>query len=90
VQPEEWLGLSVVRREDGETGVRVSGIEAGSPAEDAGILPGDLVLEVAGHRISGLEDFEQVSRELTDTGKPLLFRLQRGSSKLYVAVAPAE
>jgi len=61
-----WVGITaaqLTRRMakglgwDRSYGVVVSSIEAGSPAEGAGIRVGDLIAEVGGSRVKGPEDF---------------------------------
>ena len=43
-------------------GMKVSGAQAGSPAEEAGILGGDVIIRFAGQDIKGLEDYAVVLR----------------------------
>lgn len=56
---------------------RVSAVEPGSPAADAGIAKGDRVLSVNGTRIRDNIDFLFCTQEAE-----LLFRLQRGSKRI--------
>ena len=51
--PRPWLGLYVT--EVGNHCV-VSSLARGGPAERAGVKPGDIVVEVAGERVTGLAD----------------------------------
>jgi len=59
--PRGWLGFRVlpVARLGRETGALVSAVLPGSPAEAAGLLPGDLLLRLAGEAVS-LRFFEEV------------------------------
>lgn len=93
----EWLGLSVRRLSADEIetsgvrlGVVVERVEAASAAARAGIQRGDIILEVAGRRIEGPADYSGIARRLATTSKPVLFRLKRGDSRLFVAVEPGE
>jgi hypothetical protein len=43
-------------------GMKVSGAQSGSPAEKAGIQPGDVIVRFAGQEINGLEDYAVVLR----------------------------
>lgn len=52
--------LSVLRN----TGVLVSEVEKRSPAADAGIKRGDVIVDIAGHRIKNEDDFQAVIRLL--------------------------
>jgi S1-C subfamily serine protease len=37
--------------------MRVGGVRAGSPAEKAGVRPGDVIVAFGGHTVRTLEDF---------------------------------
>ncbi len=87
-EPENWLGLAVSRGDP--DGVVVVGVEPGSLADDAGIRRGDRVIRIEDRKIEGMGDYNRAARELAGQSRPLLFRLKRGSSKLYVAVEPVE
>jgi len=50
---EGFLGVGVERRADGGQGAIITSVQAGSPAEDAGIVTGDVVLSVDGEPIDG-------------------------------------
>jgi len=59
-------------------GVMVHGVVEGGPAQVAGLLPGDVILEYAGARILGPEDlYYLVSATLPGSSVPLRF-LRRG------------
>ena len=49
--PRPWLGMYTSEAEDT---VFVAGVASGGPADKAGIKPGDVVLEVAGARVTDL------------------------------------
>jgi serine protease Do len=49
-----WLGLNCV---ESERGVRVLRVSRDSPAEVAGLVPGDRILRIDGAAVSGLESF---------------------------------
>jgi len=51
--PRPWLGMYTA---ESEQRLVVSGIARGGPAESAGVRLGDIVVEVAGERVSGLAD----------------------------------
>ncbi len=88
VQPP-WIGIQVqnltpelafhFRREPG-SGVLVSAIDAGSPADRAGLDPGDLIVEAQGETVRNGSDFadrtralvagEKLRLEVVDDGEP--------------------
>lgn len=94
-----WLGIEVadVRSAEaerygidpGEKGVVIVGIDAASPAEDAGLRPGDIVVEVAGEAIESLRDYEKAQEQLEDREKAIVFLVKRGGYTTFVAVKPA-
>ncbi len=49
-----WLGLNCV---ESDRGVRVARVSRDSPAEEAGLAPGDRILRIDGAAVSGLESF---------------------------------
>jgi len=83
VNPElaRQLGLKADR------GVVVMGVEPGSPAAEAGIQEGDVILEVNRQPVTSINEVkDQVAK--TSDGDQVLLLVQRDQSKLYVPVAP--
>jgi serine protease Do len=70
-----------------DTGVVVTGVEPGSPAEEAGIRTGDVIQQVDRKPIKNVEDFVQKVETAKDQGNVLLL-LQRGQNNLFAAVTP--
>lgn len=64
-------------------------VEPGSPAEQAGLMVGDLLLRVGGHPVSSARDLLEV---LTPdrVGKPVQLLVLRGGARHEVTVTPAE
>ncbi|HID95951.1 MAG TPA: Do family serine endopeptidase [Candidatus Latescibacteria bacterium] len=94
-----WLGMEVADvRSDlarsigikAKEGVVVTNVEPGSPADDKGIRPGDLILQVGGEDIKTLADYQKVASKLKNTEKPILFLIKRGDSTLFVAIKPGK
>ncbi len=81
LRPEqaEAMGLSA-----GE-GVVVASVRNDGPAAQAGVEPGDVVLEVNRHKIHSVGDYQQAVAKVR-TGEMALLRLQRQQSSIYVAV----
>ncbi len=69
----------------GRQGVVVTGVESGSPAEQAGIRVGDVILEIDRKPIGGLQDFRQVVSKLTK-GSGILFLVKREDTTLFLAL----
>ncbi len=55
----EWIGAYV---EDGAEGVYISGVLPGSPAQESGLLPGDLIQSVNGETLHGRSAEEAVGK----------------------------
>lgn len=96
-EEEPWLGLTVedvsgafAKRYniDEDAGVVVVGVESGSPADDKGIQPGDVILEVNSQGIENLVDYRRVARELKGRKKAILFLVKRGDRTTYYALKP--
>jgi serine protease Do len=92
------LGLTVQERMSDiaqELGLRnrqaivVTDVEEGSSADEAGLRPGDLILEVNRQQVTNLHDFRVALGHTTDM-KSVLFLLRRGENTLYVALQPEE
>jgi S1-C subfamily serine protease len=71
------------------TGVRVLGIEPGSPAEQAGVKPHDVVVGFDGHPVSGIDDLHRL---LTDAAIGVAAKLDlfRELEKVTVEITPME
>jgi serine protease Do len=57
-------------------GVEITRVEDGSPAEKAGVKPGDVVLEYNGQRVEGMEQFGRMVRE-TPPGREVKLTISR-------------
>jgi len=70
-----------------ETGVLVIGVEPGSPAADAGVQRGDVIVEV---NRKAVKDVEEFSRSIikAEEHESILLLIQRGQNTLYAAVTP--
>ena len=70
-----------------ETGVLVAGVEPGSPAQRAGLLPGDLIVALDEEP---LPDVDTLHRTLTEAtiGRPITLKVVRLTSLREVAVTP--
>jgi serine protease Do len=68
-------------------GVLVSGVEPGSPAADAGLRRGDVILEVNRKPVPNVEAY---SAQLTEakSGKSVLLLVRRGENTVFLALKP--
>ncbi len=67
-------------------GVVVRQVIPDSPASDAGVLPGDVVLEVNHGKVGSVDDFLGKVKEAKSAQKPALLLVQRGSVTLYTVI----
>ncbi|HBP89184.1 MAG TPA: DegQ family serine endoprotease [Nitrospirales bacterium] len=84
-------GLSVEPVKPGQTrdgqGVVVTKITPNSPAERAGLQPGDVILELNRSPIESVKDFEQLVKRLDDKASVLVL-LQRGKGAIFLTIKP--
>lgn len=74
-------------RLDPETrGVVVAEVEPGSPAEDARLIPGDIIIEVAQREVNSPDEFEKLIEEEGKPGKSILIRFLRGDREPDITV----
>jgi len=67
----------------GERGVRVAQVEQGSPAFQAGLREGDLIISVNKQPVYGLKDVEQ---SISERDSMLLLNILRGNSGLFIVI----
>ncbi len=66
--------------------LRISGVSPGSPAEAAGIMPGDAILKVNGHSVDG---FDELAADIQrNRGREMLWVLRRDGADRAVSVTP--
>ncbi len=72
-----------------DKGVVIRRVAPDSPAADAGLQPGDVVLEVNKAKVASLNDFLAEAKKAKDAGKGALLLVQRGDATLYTVVKAA-
>jgi len=77
----ESLGLEV-----GTTGVVLLEIESGSPAEQAGLMQGDVILEVGREAVTDANAFRELINKHGQPGTSFLVRYIRGSGAADISV----
>ena len=94
----EWAGLSVDDLDSAraqrmseqlrdQEGVLVVGIEPDSPADEAGIQPGDIIKEIGNVEIADTGDYVAAVKKYEEK-KAVAILLKRGNQTLYVGVRP--
>jgi serine protease Do len=68
-------------------GVIIIDIKSGTPADKAGFEVGDVIVGIGSKTISDMSDYRDAMAGLKKE-KPVIFHVQRGERKLYVAVTP--
>lgn len=96
-----WRGINVVNLDSQmgrqynlsgiETGVVIVKIDEGSPASEANLLEGDVIIEIEHRTINNVQNFDRLKNEYKDSNKTILiYRARKISSgrsiKGYVAV----
>jgi S1-C subfamily serine protease len=68
-------------------GVIITGVLQGGPAAQAGLRPGDVILNVQGKAVGNVSQLLTAVAALTP-GKPASFELQRGDARTQLSVTP--
>jgi S1-C subfamily serine protease len=82
-----WLGMYSTEADEH---LVVGALAKGGPAESAGVKPGDVVLEVAGERTSGLADLFRKTWRLGAAGVEVPLTLTRNAEIVRVRVRSAD
>lgn len=94
---EKWLGIEVVGLDDpmarraqasATQGVLIVSVEQGSPAADAGLAAGDVILDIGDRDIADLSDYQSATKTFGSSNRAIAFRIQRGDARYFVAVEP--
>ena len=72
-----WVGILVGAQRDGQ--VVVTAVVPGGPGEDAGVRPGDQILEIAGEKVADISQAGAIMKRFT-AGEQIPIVLSRGGS----------
>lgn len=78
-----YLGLSESK------GIVVVDVEAGSPAAEAGVQPGDIILEIDQYPVKDLKQFNQKIKAYR-AGETILMLIKRKGATLYLTLKVGE
>ena len=82
-----WLGTVPDYAGQEKGGVKVSAVASGGPAATAGLCAGDLIVEVAGHKIDNIYDYTYAIEALK-IGAPVKIGVMRAGNRLDLTVTP--
>lgn len=82
------IGLIPDYSDQSGTGVLLSGVRVGSPAEKAGLKAGDRIIELAGKKIAHIEELTDLFANLK-AGEPVKIKVLREGQELELTVIPA-
>jgi Tol biopolymer transport system component len=82
-----WLGTLPDYTGTEVKGMRVSGASGGSPAEQAGIRSGDVIVELAGRTVENIYDFMHVLDALK-IGEPVPLVVEREGARVALEITP--
>jgi Tol biopolymer transport system component len=69
------------------TGVKLSGVRAGSPAEKGGLQAGDIVVEFAGQQVKNIYDYTY-ALDAAKIGRPVSIQVLRNGQRQTLTVTP--
>lgn len=78
----QWKKQFAVRA---HTGVVVTDVAPGSPADDAGIQPGDVIREVNKKPVKDLNDYKKAAEKI-DENMTVIFLMNRGIQSFYISI----
>ena len=85
----EELGNSPFGRSKAHSGVVVTNVESGSPAERAGLRKDDIIREINRKPVKHMRDFDRLTKEL-DRRSPVLLLLNRGNATIFLSISPRD
>src|SRR5271166_5227993 len=74
---------------EGTKGVVIQKVAPDSPSAEAGLQPGDVVLEINHDKVSAVSDFVAKAKDAQSKKTPASLLVQRGGATLYTVIKPA-
>jgi serine protease Do len=69
-------------------GVVITQVRPDSPADDAGLQRGDVVLEIGHDRVKSTDEFAELAHKAQKEKKPALLLVERGSATMFMVINP--
>jgi S1-C subfamily serine protease len=82
-----YLGTVPDYAQDGVQGVKLSGVSAIGPAAKAGVLPGDIIVKLAGKDVNNIYDYTFVMGALK-IGQETEMEVMRGDKRVTLKITP--
>jgi len=70
-----------------DEGVMIASVNPESPAQQAGLRPGDIIMEINRNPVQTMDDYSRLTEEL-GAKTPVLLLLQRGGGSIYLSIKP--
>jgi S1-C subfamily serine protease len=80
----DWLGMQIVTS---PSGVAISSLQLGSPADDAGFEPGDVITAINGEQINTVDQIKSITAKLA-LGSDVKIQVLRSSVFVMLAAVP--
>jgi serine protease Do len=71
-----------------DKGVVIRGVHPDSPAADAGLQPGDVLLEINHHKVDSIQQFLDEASRSKKQKNPVLLLVQRGNLSMFLTLKP--
>ncbi len=93
----EWFGIDVVEVDDpaareldarADEGVLVTGVDSGGPADDGGLLVGDVIVKIGDEKVGNLSDYQRIMKSVEKSDRAIALMVQRGAHTYFVAIKP--
>lgn len=80
-----WLGVAIADLSNGGPGAILTGLQAGGPADRAGLMQGDIILTVNGEAVAGAEGLTRIIAS-TPPGRRVVLGVERNTKIFHLLV----